>query len=168
MYIKLYLITDDVWAGTDGWLQQTKRNHLPNPKLGLSRWLSGKESTCNAGDVGSILGLGRFPEEEKATHSSILAQAIPWAEEAGRLRGCPELDATQQLNSNPKFECHVWTLPPKAGQPRETTGHPCGSGPLKLMAGNRRQQSSCRIPGACSPNSWPDFIIQVVLLLGAF
>ena len=30
------------------------------------RWLSGKESICNAGvtgDVGSIPGLGRFPEE---------------------------------------------------------------------------------------------------------
>ena len=32
----------------------------------------GKESTCNAGDLGSIPGLGRSPEKEKATHSSIL------------------------------------------------------------------------------------------------
>jgi len=29
--------------------------------LGLPRWLSGKESTCQAGIVGSILGLGRSP-----------------------------------------------------------------------------------------------------------
>ena len=29
----------------------------------LPWWLSGKESTCQAGDVGSIPGLGRFPEE---------------------------------------------------------------------------------------------------------
>ena len=28
---------------------------------GLPWWLSGKEATCNAGDVGSIPGLGRFP-----------------------------------------------------------------------------------------------------------
>ena len=27
----------------------------------LPRWLSGKESTCNAGDVGLIPGLGRTP-----------------------------------------------------------------------------------------------------------
>ena len=27
------------------------------------RWLSGKESTCNAGDIGLILGLERFPGE---------------------------------------------------------------------------------------------------------
>ena len=32
-------------------------------KFGLPRWLSGKESTSNAGDVGSIPGLGRYPEE---------------------------------------------------------------------------------------------------------
>ena len=29
----------------------------------LSWWLSSKESTCNAGDVGSIPGLGRSPGE---------------------------------------------------------------------------------------------------------
>ena len=29
----------------------------------LPWWLSGKESACNAGDVGLILGLGRSPEE---------------------------------------------------------------------------------------------------------
>ena len=34
--------------------------------LGLPRWLSGKESSCNAGDsrdIGSVPGLGRFPGE---------------------------------------------------------------------------------------------------------
>ena len=29
--------------------------------LGLPRWLSGKEFTCNAGDVGLIPESGRFP-----------------------------------------------------------------------------------------------------------
>ena len=28
---------------------------------GLPKWLSSKESTCQAGDMGSIPGLGRFP-----------------------------------------------------------------------------------------------------------
>ena len=37
---------------------------------GVSRWLSGKESTCNAGDGGLIPGSGRSPREgEMATHS---------------------------------------------------------------------------------------------------
>ena len=30
-------------------------------ELGLPWWLSGKESACNAGDLGSVPGLGRFP-----------------------------------------------------------------------------------------------------------
>ena len=46
----------------------------------LPRWLSGKESACNAGDTGSIPGLGISPEE-MATHSSIIAWEIPWTEE---------------------------------------------------------------------------------------
>ena len=47
----------------------------------------GKESTCKAADVsmGTILGLGRFPEKEMATHSSILAWRIPRTEVPGRL-----------------------------------------------------------------------------------
>ena len=28
--------------------------------IGLSRWLSGKESACSAGDMGLLYGLGRF------------------------------------------------------------------------------------------------------------
>ena len=40
----------------------------------------------NAGDVGSIPGLGTSPGELKATHSSILAWKIPWTEEPGRLQ----------------------------------------------------------------------------------
>ena len=34
------------------------------PSEWLPRWLSGKESACNAGDVGWIPGLGRSPGEE--------------------------------------------------------------------------------------------------------
>ena len=44
-----------------------------------------KESACNAGDLGSIPGLGRFPGEGNGYHSSILAWKIPWTE-AGRLQ----------------------------------------------------------------------------------
>ena len=32
--------------------------------LGFSGGLAGEESACNAGDLGSILGLGRSPGEE--------------------------------------------------------------------------------------------------------
>ena len=46
----------------------------------------GKESGCNAGDLGSILGFGRSLEKGVATHSSILAWRIPWTEEPGKLQ----------------------------------------------------------------------------------
>ena len=56
----------------------------------------GKESVCNAGDVGSIPGSGDPLEKEMATHSSILAWRIPWTEEPGRLQsmGMQESDVT--------------------------------------------------------------------------
>ena len=38
---------------------------VPHIILGFSCGSAGKESTCNAGDLGSILGLGRFPGEGK-------------------------------------------------------------------------------------------------------
>ena len=56
---------------------------------GLLWWLSGKKSTCSEGgaeDSGSILGSGRFLEEEMAAHSSMLAWKIPWSEEPGGLQ----------------------------------------------------------------------------------
>ena len=39
------------------------------------------ESICQAGDAGSITGLGGFLEYEMKAHSSILAWKIPWTEE---------------------------------------------------------------------------------------
>ena len=46
----------------------------------------GKESACSAGDLGSIPGLGRSPEKERATNSSILAWKISCTEEPGGLQ----------------------------------------------------------------------------------
>ena len=46
-----------------------------------SRWLSGKESACNAGDMGSIPDFGEPLQKEMATHSSVFVWEIPWTEE---------------------------------------------------------------------------------------
>ena len=54
--------------------------------MGFSGGSDGKESTCNAGDLGSTPGLGRSLEEGMATHSSALAWRIPWTEEPGELQ----------------------------------------------------------------------------------
>ena len=45
----------------------------------------GEESACNAGNPGSIPGLGRSLEKGMATLSSILAWRISWTEEPGGL-----------------------------------------------------------------------------------
>ena len=50
------------------------------------RWLSGKESVCNAGDVVRSLGQDDPLEKVMATHSSILAWEILWREEPGSLQ----------------------------------------------------------------------------------
>ena len=52
----------------------------------LPRWLSGKESPCNAGDVVRSLNWEDPLEEEMATRSSILTWNIPWSEEPGGLQ----------------------------------------------------------------------------------
>ena len=67
--------------------------------MGFPGGSDGKESACNAGDLGLISGLERSPVEGMATHSSILVWRIPWTEESDRLQsvGCKESDMTEQL-----------------------------------------------------------------------
>ena len=69
----------------------------------LSNRLSGKESGCQAGDLGSVSGLERSTEERNGNHCSIIAWKIPWTEELGRLQSMTvtkELDMIYQLNNN--------------------------------------------------------------------
>ena len=72
--------------------------------IGLSWWLSSKESACNAVDIGdeySVSGWGRYPGggNSNPTHSSILAWKIPWTEEPAGYQSMEsqELDMTEQL-----------------------------------------------------------------------
>ena len=82
----------------DSWVRKIRwrRDRLPTPVfLGFPDSSVGKESTCNAGDLGSIPGLGRSPGEGKGypLHYSGLENATdcysPW--------GHKELDMTEQL-----------------------------------------------------------------------
>ena len=63
-----------------GWKIPWRRDRLPTPVfLGFPYVSADKESASSAGDLDSVLGLGRSPGEEKGyTHSSILAWRIPW------------------------------------------------------------------------------------------
>ena len=50
------------WVGKIPW----RRDRLPTPvSLGFPGGSAGKESTCNAGDLGLVPGLGRSPGEGK-------------------------------------------------------------------------------------------------------
>ena len=55
------------------------------------------------------LGLKDTLEEEMATHSSILAWRIPWAEEPHSPWGCKELDTTERLTPMHSFPQHEIT-----------------------------------------------------------
>ena len=72
-----------------GALVPEPRIELVAPALEIQGFPSGsdgKESACNAGDLGSIPGLGRSLERGMATHSSILVWRLPWTEKPGRLQ----------------------------------------------------------------------------------
>ena len=53
--------------------------------MGFPGGSGGKESACNAGDLGPVPGWEGPLEEGMAAHSSILAWRIPWTEEPGGL-----------------------------------------------------------------------------------
>ena len=63
---------------------------------GLSRWLTSKESACNASDVGLIPGPGRSPGEGNGYPLQYSCLEILWTEEPGELQsmGMQQLDTT--------------------------------------------------------------------------
>ena len=61
-------------------------------KIGFPGGSSGKESACNAGNAGSILGREDPLEEGMATHSSILAWRISWTEEPGGVQSMDNMN----------------------------------------------------------------------------
>ena len=75
-------------------------------KFGLPQWLSGKESTCNAGDagdVGSIPGLGRYPGGGHGNPLQYSCLENPHGQRS--LAGCSprghkELDTAERLSTH--------------------------------------------------------------------
>ena len=69
----------------------TERPHFPfhsqqeHLTQGLPRWLSGRESACNAADMDWVPDREDPLEEQMATYSSILAWEVRWTEEPGGL-----------------------------------------------------------------------------------
>ena len=65
-------------------VSSTKHGHLVHTQekvesfVGFPGGSAGKESTCNAGDLGLTVGWEDPLEQGTATHPSILAWRIPW------------------------------------------------------------------------------------------
>ena len=75
------------WRRLSDW---TELKELVNVVYRLAWWLSSKEFSAKAGDLGSVLGGGGDGadslENEMINHSSILAWEISWTEEPGGLQ----------------------------------------------------------------------------------
>ena len=68
----------------------------------------GKESACNAGDLGLIPGLGKIPWRRERLPTSVFRPGefhglySPW--------GCKESDATERFKDEVKIPCSIWIL----------------------------------------------------------
>ena len=71
------------WDGKIHW----RSDRLPTPVfLGFPGGSDGKESTCNAGDLGSIPGFKRSPGGGHGNTLQCSCLESPWTEEPGRLQ----------------------------------------------------------------------------------
>ena len=121
--------------------------HRCRSQIGLLHWVSGKESACNAANVGSILGSGRSPGEGKGNPLQYFCLENSMDKRSpGRLQfmGSQESDATQQLNNN-WSQIHSQDL---LGRKRERV--PCVSVSLFLFQGLPFLRRNLLFPGrAC-------------------
>ena len=88
------------WSCKESDTTRRQNNNILN--LGLPWWLSGKESTCNAGDSGLIPRSGRSPGEGNGNPLQFLPRKSHGQRSLAGYSpcGCKELDTTQQLNNN--------------------------------------------------------------------
>ena len=87
MYILLQFLKYELKRTGECILLQFFKEQLKRSRW-LPQWLGSKDfsySAGDAGDMGSVPGSEDPLEEGMATHSSILAEKIPWTEEPGGL-----------------------------------------------------------------------------------
>ena len=78
--------------------------------MGFPGGPDGKESACNAGNLGSMPGLGRSPGEGNATHSNIPAWRIPRTEMPGRLQSIGSQSQTRLKRQHARMPVSVHLL----------------------------------------------------------
>ena len=87
----------DPWVGKIHW----RRDRLPTPVfLGFPCGSVGKESTCNAGEPGSIPGWGRSPEEgnDYPLQYACLENSMDRGAWKATVQGCRESDTMEWLS----------------------------------------------------------------------
>ena len=72
----------------------------------------GKESACNAGDLGSIPELGRSPGEGNSNPFQYFAWKISWTEETGRLVGSQIVGHDWVMNTHTHTQSSYWSNQP--------------------------------------------------------
>ena len=80
--------------------------------MGLPRWLNGKESSCSAGDMGSVSGLRRSPGEGNSNPLQYSCLGNPMDKGAwwATVHGVQGLDMNQRLDDNNSKECNAVIL----------------------------------------------------------
>ena len=76
--------------------------------MGFPGGPNSKESACNTGDPCSILDWGDPLEKGMTTHSSILAQRIPWTREPGGLQSTGSQRVRHNWVTNTTMHTHNW------------------------------------------------------------
>ena len=76
-----------------------------------------KKSACNAGDLGSIPGLGRFPGEGNGNSLQYSCLEVPWIEEPGRLQSKGSQESTGQTGDNSSIRMIVIGYNPQNKNP---------------------------------------------------
>ena len=83
----LWLFWEEYHRGECVLIHSYQEEHARSTSLVLADDSSDKESACNAGNTGSIPGLGRCPGGGKWQPTSVFFPAkFPWTEESGRLQ----------------------------------------------------------------------------------
>ena len=136
-----------------------RRDKLPTPVfLGFPCGSAGKESTCNAGVMGSIPGWEDPLEKGKATHSSILAWRSPGTVVHGVTKS-----QTRWCNFHFQHPSQHPTSPLKAPEIQRAVGagscplisksKPDQPGTINTSAFEPETRSNC-ITGLTGPNVW--------------
>ena len=78
------------------WEDGSDEDYLGSAR-GVPRWFGGKESACQAGDMGLISGSGRSPGEGNGNPLQYSCLENPMDRGAYRPWGCKELDMTEHI-----------------------------------------------------------------------